>query len=97
MTNHFNGLTEAEAERLALLIEECAEVQKAATKILRHGYDSDNRGQLKETNRAALTREMGDLMHASERLMYAGDVRGEDAAAHADRKAEEIHSWLHHQ
>ncbi len=37
---HFNGLHPAEAERLALLIEECGEVVQAASKVLRHGYKS---------------------------------------------------------
>lgn len=39
---HFNGLTPAEAERLALLSEELGEAQQAIGKILRHGYDSSN-------------------------------------------------------
>ena len=38
MSSHFNKLTPAQAERLAILIEECGEVIQAATKILRHGY-----------------------------------------------------------
>lgn len=38
--NHFNRLTPAQAERLAMLAEECAEVVQVVGKILRHGYDS---------------------------------------------------------
>lgn len=37
---HFNNLTPAEAERLAYLSEECAEVIQIIGKILRHGYES---------------------------------------------------------
>ena len=37
---HFNQLTPAEAERLALLLEELGEAQQAIGKILRHGYAS---------------------------------------------------------
>jgi len=39
---HFNGLSPAEAERLALLAEECGEVVQAVCKVLRHGYESTN-------------------------------------------------------
>ncbi len=72
---HFNGLTPAEAERLAYLIEECGEVITAATKILRHGYGSHNadapgRGD----NRVQLTREIDDALGAIARLAEAGDV-----------------------
>jgi hypothetical protein len=40
VSQHFNGLTPAEAERLALLAEECGEVIQAIGKVLRHGYES---------------------------------------------------------
>lgn len=40
MSEHFNGLAPAEAERLAMLAEECAEVIQIVGKILRHGYNS---------------------------------------------------------
>lgn len=35
-------LTNAELERLAILMEECAEVQHIIGKIIRHGYESFN-------------------------------------------------------
>jgi hypothetical protein len=50
MEENFNKLTPAETERLAWLIEECGEVVKAGSKILRHGYysydpsDPDHKG-----------------------------------------------------
>ena len=41
MTQSFsNGLNDAEAERLAILLEEFGEAQQAVGKILRHGYES---------------------------------------------------------
>ena len=60
MTEHFNKLTPAQAERLAMLAEECGEVIQAVGKILRHGFESrhPNGG---ETNKDALLRELGDL------------------------------------
>lgn len=40
MPEPFNGLTPAEAERLAMLAEECAELIHVIGKTLRHGYES---------------------------------------------------------
>ena len=96
-TQHFNALTEAEAERLAILCEECAEVQQIVCKILRHGYDSDNNGKLPETNRQMLARELGDLLHAANRLFSADDVNGFEVSARAASRAEHVKPYLHHQ
>ena len=65
---HFNGLTPAQAERLAMLAEECGEVIQVVGKILRHGYDSyhpDQQGtppEYRYTNRKALGNELTDLL-----------------------------------
>ena len=93
-TRHFNGLSEAEAERLAILAEECSEVTKAAMKILRHGhrhYHGD------ETNREALERELGDVIHAVRRMEQAGDINPLAIATRAGSKPESIKPYLHHQ
>ncbi|HCO91067.1 MAG TPA: hypothetical protein DIT40_08855 [Alphaproteobacteria bacterium] len=64
---HFNNLTPAQAERLAMLAEECGEVIQAVGKILRHGYDSYHPEEAakfpenRQTNRDALVRELTDL------------------------------------
>lgn len=98
MTEHFNQLTEAEQERLAILIEECAEVQQIACKILRHGYESDNPVlQNQETNRRALERELGDLGHAVRRMEKAADINPLAIRARAASKPERILPYLHHQ
>jgi NTP pyrophosphatase (non-canonical NTP hydrolase) len=97
VTEHFNGLMPAEAERLAILAEECAEVIQAVAKILRHGYESDNFGRLPETNREALERELGDLGHAAKRMESAGDINPRTIAARAASKPERIRPYLHHQ
>lgn len=61
--NHFNELTPAEAERLAMLSEECAEVSQAIGKILRHGYESRNPLKAESrSNRFDLRREVLDVM-----------------------------------
>lgn len=96
----FNELTPAEAERLALLIEECAEVQQIACKILRHGYDSIHPQDVSETdNRALLQNEIGDflavldLMQADKtRDIHASEIQGAKKA-----KAKRMIQYLHHQ
>lgn len=95
---HFNELTPAEAERLALLLEEMGEVQQIVGKILRHGYASRNPHEPNgQTNRQLLEREMGDLSHAIALLRNAGDVTSSRILEHAARKAEKVGPYLHHQ
>lgn len=66
-----NGLSFAQAERLAVLAEECGEVIQAVGKILRHGnFRSGKLAMGDRTNRQNLEREIGDL-NAILRLMDA--------------------------
>jgi NTP pyrophosphatase (non-canonical NTP hydrolase) len=58
---HFNNLTPAQAERLAMLAEECGEVIQVVGKILRHGYDSYHPANPSVTNRMLLGQELTDL------------------------------------
>lgn len=60
--DHFNGLTPAQAERLAMLAEECGEVIQIIGKILRHGYDSWHPDRPAITNRMLLEKELTDLI-----------------------------------
>ena len=95
---HFNGLSPAEAERLALLAEELGEATQAIGKILRHGYESKNPYQMSgSTNREALERECGDVYHAIWRLIGAGDIDGNGMSQRADDKAKSVVRYLHHQ
>jgi NTP pyrophosphatase (non-canonical NTP hydrolase) len=98
MAEHFNRLTEAEQERLAILIEECAEVSHVACKILRHGYESTNPsvGNL-ATNREALQRELGDLLHAVDFMEHKRDVNPEAVDDYRMLKSKLIARYLHHQ
>ena len=90
--SHFNGLTPAEAERLAWLSEECAEVIHAIGKILRHGYESaDPTVEGSPTNRVTLERELGDVHAATELLASTGDIR---KVKHRDSRT--MRYW-HHQ
>jgi NTP pyrophosphatase (non-canonical NTP hydrolase) len=98
MSEHFNGLTPAEAERLSLLLEECGEVLQIVGKIQRHGYESIN--PLLEyslTNRNLLQKEIGHLFHALSRMTEAGDIDANMVAASEGIKSRSIYRWLHHQ
>ena len=94
MTTHFNGLTPAEAERLAYLIEECSEVIKCATKILRHGYDSHNPDRPGDgSNRNQISREIADVSNATNLMYAARDIRPPSEAINAGKWKR----YMHHQ
>ena len=91
---HFNKLTPAEAERLAMLAEECAEVIQVIGKILRHGYESYHPADPSQTNRDLLTHELSDL-YAVVELMDA-DFALIDATAQEAAFAKKLR-YAHHQ
>jgi NTP pyrophosphatase (non-canonical NTP hydrolase) len=95
-TAHFNQLTPAEDERLALLAEECAEVIQAVTKIQRHGYASCH-PTTGVNNCVTLTREMGDLLAAMQLLYDAGDVCEKAVLLACRNKQDAVNMYLHHQ
>lgn len=67
-------MTDAQRERLVMLIEECAEVQKECTKILRHGYHNYHPDEGPTvTNRSNLEREITDLLA----ILLSMDVKGD--------------------
>lgn len=94
MTDHFNGLTPAQAERLAMLAEECAEVIQVVGKILRHGYESHHPERPCETNRDLLTHELSDLFAVVE--MMDCDFSLIDAQEQEDNFARKLR-YTHHQ
>ena len=81
---HFNKLTPAELERIALLAEECGEVIQAVNKIIRHGYESSHPDH-DENNRYDLEKECG-----------AGDLDKHGIHNQADYKAKSVVHYLHH-
>lgn len=93
-----SGLSLATCERLYLLLEELGEAQQAIGKILRHGYESsspfDPNGA---TNRVLLEQELGDVLHAIDRMDFAGDIRFGHVTEYADRKARLVEKYLHYQ
>ena len=95
MTDHFNGLTPAQAERLAMLAEECGEVIQIVGKILRHGYDSRHPSDHTITNRGLLGRELTDL-YAVASVLCRDDVP-EGSYHDQDRAWAKKLRYAHHQ
>lgn len=95
---HFNGLTPAEAERLALLLEELGEAQQCIGKILRHGFESTNPHDPDSlTNRAELETELAHVSAATRLMLKAGDLDGDHMEVCVELKLEKVKQWLHHQ
>lgn len=94
----FNGLSPAEAERLALLMEECAEVQQVIGKILRHGKESYHpEDPTCTTNRELLEKELGDVLAAIDLCQTADDIKPIKLAFWRDTKINKVKKYLHHQ
>lgn len=100
-TEHFNGLNPAEAERLAILAEECGEVIQLVGKILRHGYENvwpaTKEGK---TNRERLQIELGDIMAILKVMRERADVDQDVILDHMTEKYRKIvieRAWIHHQ
>lgn len=97
MLDHFNRLTPAEAERLALLAEECGEVIQIVGKILRHGYGSYHPDDHTKPNRRLLEKEVGDLRAALELMTSEHDLDANAILEHTVNKLERVEQWMHHQ
>src|ERR1039458_9603208 len=93
-----NDLTDAQAERLAILLEELGEAQQAIGKILRHGYHSWDPTILKvTTNRDDLAKELADVQYAINLLLGNDDIDQFTVAKRVAEKAGKIAPYLHHQ
>ena len=91
---HFNQLTPAEAERLAVLAEEMGEAIQAIGKVLRHGYESTH-PYGGPTNRTTLEREIGDVLYVIDRMVVhdLSAINIDDAKI---SKAHRVKKYLHH-
>jgi NTP pyrophosphatase (non-canonical NTP hydrolase) len=94
---HHNQLTPAQAERLALLLEELGEAQQAIGKILRHGYDSFHPDKIGPNNREQLEEELGHIWLACWLLCDRKDIDLNRLFDHYSRKKERVGRYLHHQ
>lgn len=98
MTEHFNRLTPAQDERLALLSEECGEVIQAIGKIQRHGYHSWNPEVVgTHTNKEDLERELGHVFCAVTMLIKAADLDIDAIEASLYKKEQKVGKYMHHQ
>lgn len=90
-------LSEAEAERLAMLAEECAEVIQIVGKILRHGYESFHPNNPSVTNRELLDDELGDVRAIAKRMIAEGDIEGDFDLSDSNAVWKRKLSYTHHQ
>lgn len=97
MNNKFNNLTFAEAERLALLLEELGEAQQAIGKILRHGYNSYHPERNEQSNRMDLQDELGDVLCAIRMMADSGDIHLANLETKAAAKKASVRQYMHHQ
>ena len=97
MTNQLNNLTEAESERLFLLMEECAEVQQVIGKILRFGYANVNPANPGPDNRTKLETELGDLHLIVDMMFKGSDINEINVENYKCEKWKRINKYLVHQ
>jgi NTP pyrophosphatase (non-canonical NTP hydrolase) len=88
--NEIPGLSKAEYERLAILMEEMGEAIQIIGKVLRHGYEGHHPNAPHTTNRALLELELGDVRAAIILMLRADDLSEAKMEAHARHKYEKL-------
>lgn len=96
MGKNEQALTDAESERLTLLIEECSEVIKMCTKIKRFGYGTVHPNRI-ASNRARLGAELGHVNVIANMMMDAQDIHTSDIVTSMHAKRATIGQYLHFQ
>jgi len=91
-----NNLTDAEDERLSFLTGELGETLAEIARIQRFGYASTFPGK-EETNREALERELGDVVHAIVLMMTNGDISPPAISKRIHEKSISCRPYLFHQ
>jgi NTP pyrophosphatase (non-canonical NTP hydrolase) len=98
MMEHFNKLTAAEDERLAMLTEELGEVLQVIGKIQRHGYASqDPTGQVVGTNRILLETELGHVQAAIRAMSIGTEINEGQIMDAMTEKMRRRKKYQHHQ
>jgi len=92
----FNELSPAQAERLALLIEEMGEALQALGKIQRHGFDKRHPAG-GPTNRQQLEHELGHVQTAIALMCKSQDIKKINIDASKNVKDKTIGLFLHEQ
>lgn len=77
-------------ELMLILMEECAEVTQAISKIFRFGLDTDYN---EKTNRERLEEEVGDLLCCVELLISAGVMNQENVTKAKYNKILKLKKW----
>lgn len=95
MSAHFNRLSPATAEMLALIAEEAGEIVQAVAKALRHGLDSVH-PETDLDNTTALENEIGDLLAAVQIATSANVLTVHQIELAKRRKLERVGRYLHH-
>jgi hypothetical protein len=91
-------LSGAEIERIAMLMEEAAEVVQICGKILRFGWESCSPFDDKcRPNRGLLERELGSVRAVVDLMANCGDVRRRELASWRDSKRRQMPQWTKHQ
>jgi NTP pyrophosphatase (non-canonical NTP hydrolase) len=85
--------TPHEREILTILIEECAEVQQRATKLLRFGRDEIEPGQ-HLSNRERLSMELGDVSAILTMASAVGLVSEEIAREQMPKKQAKLRKYM---
>ena len=91
-----SAVSPADAELLLNLNGECCEAGHAITKLLQHGPESfDPTCASGETNRAALEREIGDILGCVEMLVERGILSRAGIGTAKLRKTLRYPDWSH--
>lgn len=88
--------SDAQRERLVLLMEEMAEAQQMIGKCLRHGMESSHADYDEVPNARLLAYELGHVMAAMD-LVVAADVDGSRVEAAHQEKHRKMQRFLHFQ
>lgn len=92
-----NYLTEAEEERIYLLVEEASEIIQVAQKVLRFGWNSSHPKTGNVPNRDLLEQEIGDFQAALAMMVANGDVDKDNIEHAQDMKNIRMRQFLKHQ
>lgn len=71
---HVNNLSNAQLERLSILLEELGEVHQMIGKVLRFGYNSSHPDFPDTNNRIELAKEIGHVERAISLLVLNRDI-----------------------
>jgi len=93
MIKQLGKCTHEEKEILNILLEECAEVIQAISKIFRFGFESCHPEHPIITNRVHLTEELGDLYCMMNLLSQRGVVPSDEVIRYSEMKLAKLKKY----